>query len=342
MKTKLIDWVKKNKKFLSPSFFLAGFVLDNFTLTRIDLLFDNLILAFYLFVAFVSIFLINFFQKKKIINKKTEFLPFITQFVFGGLFSGYSIFYTKSASFASSWIFLLILYGLFVGNEKFKKSYEKIDFQISILFVAVFSFLIFFVPVILKKIGDDVFLISGFLALLLVFLFVWNLFKLKLLKKADEIKIYKNVFFVFVIFNLMYFLNIIPPVPLSMKEIGVYNYVEKSTDGNYILIGEKYKWNDFMGKWKNEISTDNGIIYVYSSIFAPTNLDTNIVYIWEKYNEEKKEWKVINRIQYPITGGRNDGYRGYSFISNNLKGKWKVEVENQQGQTLGEIKFEKI
>ena len=340
---KVKSWVERNDKYLSPLFFFAGFVLDNFTLTRIDLFFDNLVLLTYLSLAILIIIVMNLIHSGKLKKLKKKFplilsyLSFFAQFVFGGLFSGYVIFYTKSASWASSWIFLLIIYALFIANERFRNFYKKIEFQLVMLFVAIFSFLIFFFPVIFKRISEGLFLLSGFVSLFFIFIFLQflKIFIIKI-KKKERIKILKNVVIVYLIFNLMYFLNIIPPVPLSLKEIGIYQNISRLENGNYFRKKFEFPWYQF-GNYFLEINSPT--VYLYSSVFAPTDLNTEIINVWQKYNKKTREWEIINKVAYLITGGRGSGYRGYSFITNATEGKWRVDVTNKKGQILGRIKF---
>ena len=351
MKTKfknLKTWMVKNDKYLSIVFFTGGFILDNFTLTRIDLLFDNLVLFTYLILATLSIIFINLIQSGKLKKLETRFpnivnfLSLITQFTFGGLFSGYVIFYTKSASWASSWIFLLIIYGFFIGNEKFRKYYKKVDFQINILFIALFSFLIFFLPVVFKKVETHIFVLAGLISLTFIFFFLKFLFRFVFANKATQFRrnnISKHIIGIYIVFNCMYFLNIIPPVPLSLTEIGLYQNITRSGSGQYLFSKYDFPWYQFGNYF---IKVPKGSVYIYSSIFAPTDLNTNILNIWQKYDEELGKWIVYNKIGYTIKGGREKGYRGYSFITNATKGKWRVDVTNERGQILGRIKFEVI
>ncbi|MBU4479901.1 DUF2914 domain-containing protein [Patescibacteria group bacterium] len=325
------NWVEKNERYLSPLFFISGFILDNLTLTRIDMLFDNLVLFGYLSIATFCIILMNLVKKEGAV----KYLPLISQFAFGGLFSGYVIFYTKSASLTSSWIFLLILYALFLGNEKFKKYYKKSDFQVTILFVAIFSFLIFFLPVLLKQMGWQIFILSGLASLLIIYLLILFILDFSINRGKKE---FRNILIVYLIFNFLYFTNIIPPVPLSLKNLEIYHSVEKSPSGNYVVQRELNTWSLFNKFTK----TPNSSIYIYSSIFAPTDLNTEIVHVWKKYDENIGKWIVRDKIKYQIKGGRAEGYRGYSLISNITTGKWKVSVETKGGQVLGVIKFKVI
>jgi hypothetical protein len=91
---------------ISILFFLGGFIFDNFALKRIDSLTANIVLLTYLFIALFFIFLNNMGDyrgiKNNILFKIYTFAPYIIQFSFGALFSGYVIFYTRSSSFFDS------------------------------------------------------------------------------------------------------------------------------------------------------------------------------------------------------------------------------------------------
>ena len=337
-------WLERNEKYLSIGFFSSGLIIDRLTLTRVDLLFSNLVLITYLSLAVLGIVLL--YRGKTLRYKKpdsrfvkiSKYVPFLMQYAFGGLFSGFIIFYGKSASWAVSWVFLFLLFAFFVGNERFRQKYKKVDFQISILFVAFFAFLIFFVPVVIKEMGVWVFVLSGVLSLLLIYALVYSLSRFICKMKAErKIEIAKNILGIFVLFNTLYFFNIIPPIPLSLQEIGIYDYIYKDTAGEYVLIEKNLPWYSF-GNYLLKIP--EGRVYVYQSIFAPTNLDTNIYNIWQKFDVDKKRWVSVSDVHFPLIGGREEGYRGYSFMANITEGFWRVDVKTKEGLVVGRIRFE--
>src|SRR3989344_7046829 len=153
------------ERIISPSSFIVGFIIDNLTFTRIDFWLDNVILFFYLVVAGAGIVVVNFRNAGRLRAKPFDLAaPWITvaiQYAFGGLFSGFAVFYLRSGSLTASWPFLFIIFFLIVGNEVFRERYERIGFQASIFFLTVFSYAVFFVPIVLRKIGPLVFLLSG-------------------------------------------------------------------------------------------------------------------------------------------------------------------------------------
>lgn len=337
----------KYERFASPVALFVGFVFDNFTLTRIDLWFNNLILFVYLIIAGVGIVLVqlhkNNILKGFLVKKTVLWMPFLIQFAFGGLFSGYFIFYSRSASFAASWFFIIFLLSLLIGNEFFRKHYRGLVFQISIFYFALFSFTIFYVPVIVGSMGASIFLLSGLVSLviigILLFIFariVPNSFQ----KKGKFLRF--SIGTIFILINILYFTNIIPPIPLSLKDSGVYYFVSKAKSGSYVLRSQVKKWYEFDIGSKKFYHIRGGSVYVYSAVFAPTDLNTNILHKWQYYDNKKQKWITSNEIAFPIAGGREQGYRGYSFKENITEGEWRVDVITKRGQLLGRIPFDVI
>jgi hypothetical protein len=325
---------------------VGGFIFDYLTLQRVDYLFDNVLIIGYLLVSGASILIKNIYETGKFHNKFTnsvyEFLPFTLQFAFGGLFSAFTIFYSKSASFLSTGIFVLILFILMIGNEFFKKRYQKLVFQIGIYFVAIFSFSIYFLPVLIKKMGVIVFLGSGLLSLALIGIFIFLISRFAPTRYIESRKfIYLTVFGLWALLNILYFTNIIPPIPLSLKTGEVYHLIEKQTGGGYLVTGEaKSKWYENLTLPRKIYLTPGKGAYVFSSVFAPTDLNIRIVHDWQYYDEQDKKWISANRIAFPIRGGRNEGYRGFSKKESIFPGKWRVDIETERGQVIGRVRFD--
>ncbi len=86
------------------------------------------------------------------------------------------------------------------------------------------------------------FLLAGLISLgiLLYIIYLFNRFKI--IETTIEAKHYYSLIIgIYLLLNIFYFLNWIPPVPLSMKYAGIYHTVHR--DGEfYILKHEKPKW----------------------------------------------------------------------------------------------------
>lgn len=341
---KIKQWYEIYERHITTGAFILGFIIDNFTLTRIDLLYNNLILLSYLAVASLGIVGYNIYTSNirgaRFLAPIARFLPLFVQFAFGGLFSGFTIFYTRSASLAASWPFLLLLLSLLLGNELFRKYYLRFSFQVSILFFALFSYLIFYVPIIVDDIGPGVFMVSGIVSILLLLIFLRLLGKI-MPKRIEESKatLTLSVTGIFLAINVLYFTNIIPPIPLSLKDAGIYHNIERIGAETYKLTSEEAHWYNRILPTHTVHVLPGETLYMFSSVFAPTDLDTHIFHVWQYYNEQEDKWVVANRIGFPIIGGRDGGYRGYTLKANIFPGLWRVDVVTEYDQLLGREEF---
>jgi len=338
------QWIIKHEKLVSFAVFVGGFTLDNLTLRRIDRLLDILILFGWLFVGSIGIILLNIAHHRpmhlKIFKKESVFLPLLIPFALGALFSGFTIFYMRSAVFATSWPFLLIILALFLGNEFFKERYLHLNFQVVILFTTVFFLMILFVPIVLGKIGDSIFLLSGAISLVAIGAFVHFLyFFLPKEARGNRKKLAVWIGGVFLVINFFYFTNLIPPVPLALVDGGVYHYVTHAGPGKYELLSEEPHWYDYFTFYDDIHVTEGEPVYAWSAIFAPTGLTTKIYHRWHYYDPGQGKWTDSGVISFNIFGGTDYGYRGYSEKTYLTPGKWRVDVSTERGQVLGRIRF---
>lgn len=335
------QFIDKHKRHWLTVSFLVGFVIDNLTLNRIDQLFDNVILATYVILAMGSMLLLYAGTADKLPERMSVFMvrymPYVAQYAFGGLFSGMLIFYSRSGSWFESWPYLLIILAVIFGNETIKNRTGRLIFTLAMLFVGLFSYVVLIVPVILGKMGAIVFVGSGILALVIMLLFIRAL--RKIIPNFFALHHRSVVFIIgtiFAAFNVLYFTNVIPPIPLSLKDAGIYHGVIRFGDGTYQLTYEKPQWWEvFRDSDKTFHTGSRSNIYCFASVFAPTRLATDIYHSWEKYNETTGKWEERSRLSYSIVGGRDGGFRGYTLIQNYEEGKWRCRVETARGQVLG-------
>ncbi len=330
---------------ISSFFLIAGFIFDNLTLQRIDQVFDHIIIVSYLLIAGGSITLLNYYKERKptksFIIWIRDILPFLIQFTLGGLFSVFLVFYARSAAILSSWPFLVFLLFLLIGNEFFRGYYHRLTFQIAIYYIAIFSFSIIIIPVLLKTISTAVFLLSGIVSLILIYFFVRALFRVVPKRFSTSRTNLRNaVLAVFVVINILYFTNLIPPIPLAMKSSGVYYSLTKEGD-NYRATEEKQKWYEslpFIFPIVIHPQAD-APLYAFSSVFAPTDLNTKVIHDWQYFDEKTGKWVSSLRVTFTIFGGRGEGYRTFSKKENIFAGKWRVDVETERGQIIGRVRF---
>lgn len=341
---KIRMFVVKYERHFSAGALAGGFVVDTLTFQRIDFLFGHAMLFAYLLIAGASIVFMNARAAgrwtSRFSEKTAPFFPVFAQYAFGGLFSAFAIFYTKSASLSASWPFLFFIFALLIGNETFRARYQRFGFQITLFFIVLFSFLIFYLPVVLGKMGDSIFLLSGAVSLALSAIFVRALLRIAPLprERGKKIAIF-GIASSFLVINVMYFANIIPPIPLALQDAGVYHSVARMADGQYELVGEKKEFLDTFRPPRPVSLISGEPLYFWSAVFAPTKLQTTIVHRWQYFDDTKDEWVTASDIAFPISGGRGLGYRGYSMKESLFPGLWRVQVVTERGQIIGQVKF---
>lgn len=342
------DWYGRYERPISSVSLVGGFVFDTLTLKRVDLLWENIWVGAHFIVIAICIILINLQENEAMDDKDTSKKHFwyinILQFFFGGLLSTFLVFYYKSATFLNTWPFLFILLIAFSANESFKKHYSRLIFQIGFFFLSLMAFTIFIIPVIFHRIGSDIFLLSGAISLAILFIFILGL---KFLSK-EKFRQSKKMLIccvagIYLATNILYFLNLIPPIPLSLKESGVYHSLIYQNKLNaYVVENEETNLLDYFSLRKDFHAVKNDNIYAYSAIFSPAEFKNDIVHVWQKYDGASGQWSDFFRINLTTIGGRENGYRTYSYIKNAAPGEWRVNVETSGGQIIGRLRFDII
>ncbi len=337
---------EKYERLLVGGSLLAGFCLDLIIADRPDNPFNNILLLLYLCTAGLIIVALNIHKSRRQLEENPTdpaLLLLALQFLFGNLSSNLLVLYGRSGTFAGSAIFLALLLLMLVGNEFLKTKYGQLRFNIAIYYILVFSYLIIAIPTfVFHEIGVFVFLGTGVISLVFISLFLAAVYRFILRGKYRKRQLFEVGMYVttiYFVFNLFYFLNIIPPVPLSIKEIGIYHSVVSDGKGNYNVTYEEKPWFVF---WRST-SRDYTVVagkpaYCMSAVFAPTGLSTPIAHSWERKNPKTGAWEVRARVSFPINGGRGGGYRGFS-TKTMTEGTWRCDVETEGGQLIGRTEF---
>ncbi len=131
-----------------------------------------------------------------------------------------------------------------------------------------------------------------------------------------------------------YFLNWIPPVPLSLKFGGMYHEVKRV--GDRFELSFERQWYQV---WKRSDTTfpSDEPIYCFTAVFAPVDLNTTIYHHWYFRPNREKPFTHADRIPIKISGGREGGYRAYTLKQHLDPGDWRVDVETENGRIVGRI-----
>jgi hypothetical protein len=331
-------WFDYHERRISVVSLVGGFIFDWLTMNRIDNIYDNLWIAFNIFVSGLIIILLN--RQKD--PQEGFWLPNLLQFSFGALLGSTFVFYLKSATLSATWPFVVLFLFAVIGNEFFQKRWSRLAFQISFLYFAIYTFMIFLIPLLLNRIGVWVFLLSGLASLLLLRVFMRLLGRLVRERFIEErTHIWSFIIVICAAVNWLYFANLIPPIPLSLKDAGIYHAVEIDTRGRYLTTGEVRGPEKYFTLFVPVYWQPGEPLYAYSSIYAPGTIQTDIVHDWQ-YENAEGEWVSATKIPLHIAAGRETGFRTFSTKYNFTPGKWRVDIETPRGQVIGRINFKVV
>ncbi len=338
------------KPFMPAVFFLSGVTYDTLTLTRIDRLLDNLILLLYLVLLGALIVLTGRWGVEsppdhiqlascsrftRWVLASRPYYPMASQFLLGGLFSAYTIFYSRSATFTGTAVFFALLILLLVSNEFLRDRLSNLRLLISLYAVVCFAFFTFFLPVMTGYMNATIFVIGAMLSVAVV-LRVAQLIYRNNPDRSQREAIGMTVPAAALIGMLVgfYFLNLIPPVPLSLKFGGMYHDIKRTGD-EFELSFEK-QWYEV---WKRSDTTypSNTPIYCFTAVFAPVDLNTTIYHHWYFRPNDGRPFMHADKIPIKVSGGREGGYRAYSFKQRLDPGEWRVDVESADGRIIGRV-----
>lgn len=334
--SELKHWYEKYDRRISVASLMTGFIVDSLTLQRIDALRENLWIGGNILVVGFAIIYLN----RGKTTRKRFWMPNILQFSIGALLGSFFVFYFRSATISATWPFLALLLLAMVANELFQKRYEKLAFQLSFFYLSILSFSIFLIPLMVKSIRPEVFVLSGLVSLFAIWVFISILRRFAAERFFEErTHIWSFITGIFITVNLLYFMNLIPPIPLSLKDSGIYHSIEKTVQGNYAVLEEERGLGKYF-EYRQKVHWREGDpLYAYTAIFSPGSLNTDVVHVWQ-YKDEEGKWVTATRIPLFLSGGRSGGFRTYSHKYNFNPGAWRVSVETPRGQIIGRLNFE--
>lgn len=333
------QWLSEHRRHLPTVALVAGFIWDWLTLGRPDRLFDNAVLLFYVVLSGLSIIVLSLQRQRG--RASPLAIRTILQFAFGNLTSALFILYSISGTFTGNWVFFLMLIGLLVGNEYFGDRYGQLRFNVTVYSLLVLAYFVLITPVVFARMGAEMFLVAAVASLGFIILYgvVLDILAPRVVHvSARQVGI--SVLAIHIGFTGLYFSELIPPVPLALRDMGIYHQVQRE-GGAYRLTHAPHAWYEFFESGDDVIykTGTRDRAYCFSSVFAPADLSTPIVHHWQYYDLENEQWNTHARIPFSITGGRDEGFRGFSYISALQTGRWRCRVETERGALVGRQTF---
>ncbi len=331
------------KKHWDVLFFLGGFLFDVITIGEVDDRYNLISQGIYLFFA-CSLLVYSFvdlennrFNDSRIFQLFSKYYDLIFHFSIGSLLSVFTIFYFKSSSFLNSFLFLFIIVSFMIANElprfvRFGKYFKSL--LVGICLVSYFSYL---TPIFLGEVGKSSFFLGLLISIILIAILSFTY--QKILKKSvfNEFTIPSSAACIF--FLLFYLFKVLPPIPVAIKDIGIYQKIEKS-NYQYRCYHQKPWWKFWHKGDQDFYFDDQSIIHLFFAIYSPNTFSDSVVVKWSTLINEK--WTNSDAIPVKIVGGRSGGFRGVTYKKNFTPGKWRASVLTKDNREVGSISLNVI
>jgi hypothetical protein len=336
-------------------FFAAGFLFDSLAVGRIDEAFTLLQMAAYLAILATLMLMeerhrAGRFSPPRFLARAWRFAEGAIHFLFGTLLNVFTLFYLKSTSGLLSVLFLIFLGALLLVNElpRFRKRGPMVRF--ALLSMCLTTYLALLLPVLLGFLSPWLFsaavvLACGALIGLLRALPRGTSDAPGMGHRMAVPALGMQAFLV-----AAYFAGIIPPVPLSVQYIGIYHEVEivsgsedpgaaaPSPGRTYLLKHQRPWWLPWRHGDQDFKARAGDVVHCFARIFAPNGFRDAVFVHW-RVRGLHGGWEDQGRARLEISGGRDAGFRADATKKNYRPGRWRVEIETEDGRDFGVIQF---
>lgn len=341
-KNRLLAHYRRHSERLNVAFFLGGFLFDVATLSTVDNPWGIAQQVAYLgligwFLSKELLFEATLWAPSKRLEKVWAYRVLLVHFMLGSLISLYSLFFLKSASLASSLLFIVLIMGVLVANELPRVQSAGLGLKVALYALCLFSFFSMLWPTFLGFVGRVPFALSlASTGIVVAYIARWVHRRIPNRRLASR-RILLPGAALGALTVAFYFLGWIPPVPLAVVDMGIYHRVEKRGD-RYWLYHERPAWA-LWRKGDQDFEARSGeAVYFFSRIYSPARFSDELTLHWF-WRDPRGGWVSSDRIPMKILGGRREGFRGFSYKQNYVPGDWRVKVETTDGREIGRIRF---
>jgi len=341
---KWVNLIKGSSRHLNAILFVSGFLFDLVILPDAGHVATIWIGLFYLGVVGTLIGIREWVISRNTATLREQkifsLLTFAIVYFSGSALSFVCVYAIRSAILSVSWPLLVVLLLCVLANELVSSHSFRFTLDVGVFLIALFFFIVFNMPILLNVQNDLTFLISSGVVIALSLVYVSLISRTSESAEEETPKLYALAVGIPMFIGMLYFLNVIPAVPLSLAEGGVYHSVVRNAQGEYTGVKEvdtRFFSSLYLPVY-NITNTDTGV-YFFSSVSAPADLTAPLSHVWEFYNPTIKRWEEKTVISFELAGGREKGYRAYSKKENVVDGLWRVTVKVDAKRIIGRVKF---
>jgi hypothetical protein len=331
----------RNDGLVMSLFFVGGFLFDAVMLSRIDeppMLIQQ---GLYLLVCGALLAGTEWVELRKVeppgwLRKPWHYAEHVLHFMLGTLLNAYSIFYFQSASGFTAVGLLVVVAALLALNElpRFRRFGPLVLHALySICLTSYFAYLF---PVLMGRIRPWMFYLAVAaatvpLAAHVLLLLRWG--------KGHRLVARHAIpgFGVQALFVLLYALRVAPPVPLAIKQIGIYHDVQREP-GGWRLFHQQPSWKFWQNGDQDFLARPGDKLFCFARIFAPRHFHDGVSIVWF-HHEPRQGFRLVHRLPLSVSASSAVGFGTDAYLTEPAPGDWRVEIQSEDGRTIGQLGF---
>lgn len=275
------------------------------------------------------------------LRRPWRYVEHAMHFMLGTLLNAFILFYVKSGSGVTAVLFLVLISLLLLLNEHPRFHRLGPVVLCGLYSFALTNYLAYLLPVLAGSLRAWMFFAASLLSLLPILL----LARLMVRWGKDPRRAFRQAVGpavgVQALLLVLFVLHLVPPVPLSVRSLGVWHRVEREAGEFKLSRLPRSRRADL---WRKDervfLARPGDRVFVFTRIFAPHNFRDEVRVRWARWEPARGAWAESDAIPLRIVGGREEGFGGYAYKQNWSAGDWRVAVETEDGREIGRTRFE--
>ena len=275
------------------------------------------------------------------LRRPWRYVEHAMHFMLGTLLNAFILFYVKSGSGLTAALFLGLISFLLLTNEhpRFHRLGPVVLF--GLYSFALTSYLAYLVPVLLGFLRPWMFFLASALSLLPILLLARLMARWGEDSRLAFRRAVGPAILVQTLLLLLFLAHLVPPVPLSVRSLGVWHAVEREGSEFKLSRLPRSRWRDLSRRDEQVFLARPGDrVFVFTRVFAPHNFRDQVRVRWARWEPSRGAWAQSDAIPLRIVGGREEGFGGYAYKQNWSPGEWRVAIETEDGREIGRTRFE--
>lgn len=264
-------------------------------------------------------------------------------FFLGTLLNAFLIFYFRASSGVSAFVFLVALAVVVVVNEAPRFRERGPIVRVLLLSFSVTTYLAYLLPVLVGELRAWQYVVAVLMGALATF----ALWRLSARLTHDPQWTFRRAvapgLLVQVALLGLYLMGVIPPVPLSLRHIGIYsNVTPHKVDGlqHYTLEFQPApRWQFWRLEADTLVAPAGARAWAFVRIFAPARFRDEVAFAWELDDAERGWTPRGSPFTTRLAGGDEEGYRTFGFSTLGSPGRYRVRVLTTDGREIGRKAF---